>query len=579
MMRERGQFGSSEAAPQPGPHCKRSAQLLPLLFQADLLDQEAQDTEALREHIAGCAYCRTMIAIYATQEQALQNNFADRMAASDSYVEHIIARLQGEPILSQLPARTMPSDRLSAMLDDQDSAERRLEAPQQLTMQSFRRRTHALAAWLAPVAVVLLIALLATIVFTRQRPLETSTPTPAASPYVLAPGVQISLGVVSMVAPNEGWAIAYRSEVGVTGEVSTSTILLHDHHGTWSSVTLPSWYSLNDISMVSPTDGWGVGDLGLILHYNGQSWRSVKSPTTVDLASITMLSATDGWVIAGISWPNYTQTTAPTILHYDGHSWQTQPAPNFVQLSTLSIQTQVASGLSQVSEVYIADFQPQPDGEIWALAGLTDTVLSATGQNVSARQDSAILHYDGYQWRVQDFLPNVALSHLSMISPQEGWMLGQTEPVIKGNIGTAINGNSFAPFFLLHYAYGELTRISAQQVIQRLPAGPPGSTGILQSLSMVSPSDGWLVGSWMAGTKHMGFLLHYTGEQWIPVSLPPLPNPNGVFLGNLSFQANGEGWASGSILTTVVQPGQKPFAAQTPLLLHYTGGAWSVVLD
>lgn len=288
MMRARGQMGSSEAAPQPGPHCKRFAQLLPLLFQEDLLDQEAQDTEALREHIAGCAYCRTMIAIYTNQEQVLRQSFAARIAASASNAEQITERLQEKPILSRVTHTvTLPA----AMVGTPEREERRLEANQQLTAQSSRRHTHPLVGWLASVAAVLLIALLATMVFTRQRPVGTAAPTPAASPYVLAPGVDISLGVVSMVAPDEGWA----------------------------------------------------------------------------------------------------------------------------------------------------------------LADLSNTVLSATRQNVSTHHDSAILHYDGYQWRMQDFLPDVVLTNLSMTGAQEGWMLGVPEPVMKGNVGTPINGG-FVPFFLLHYA-------------------------------------------------------------------------------------------------------------------------------
>jgi hypothetical protein len=43
------------------------------------------------------------------------------------------------------------------------------------------------------------------------------------------------------------------------------------------------------------------------------------------------------------------------------------------------------------------------------LADLSNTVFSATRQTVSTQQDSVILHFDGYQWRVQDFLPDVAL--------------------------------------------------------------------------------------------------------------------------------------------------------------------------
>jgi photosystem II stability/assembly factor-like uncharacterized protein len=59
--------------------------------------------------------------------------------------------------------------------------------------------------------------------------------------------------------------------------------------------------------MVSPTDGWAVGEAGTILHYRDGSWSTVSSPIKL-LFSVAMISPTDGWAVGG----------SGTILHYSG---------------------------------------------------------------------------------------------------------------------------------------------------------------------------------------------------------------------------------------------------------------------
>ncbi|HEV2457724.1 MAG TPA: zf-HC2 domain-containing protein, partial [Ktedonobacterales bacterium] len=58
--------------PTPTPHCATYAQLLPL-FGAHELD--AAQAEALRTHLADCAWCQSVLATYDVVEEALRRQF------------------------------------------------------------------------------------------------------------------------------------------------------------------------------------------------------------------------------------------------------------------------------------------------------------------------------------------------------------------------------------------------------------------------------------------------------------------------------------------------------------------------
>jgi hypothetical protein len=62
---------------------------------------------------------------------------------------------------------------------------------------------------------------------------------------------------------------------------------------------------LNDVSMVSPTEGWAVGSTyssyGVIMHYTNTTWSLVDVPTgTYSLRAIEMISLTEGWAVGAL---------------------------------------------------------------------------------------------------------------------------------------------------------------------------------------------------------------------------------------------------------------------------------------
>ena len=74
-------------------------------------------------------------------------------------------------------------------------------------------------------------------------------------------------------------------------------------------MTSPVTTTLNSVSMISSTDGWAVGDDGVILHWDGSTWTQQSSPTIAELNELLMLSSTDGWIVS--SW------TQNMVAHYD----------------------------------------------------------------------------------------------------------------------------------------------------------------------------------------------------------------------------------------------------------------------
>ena len=104
-----------------------------------------------------------------------------------------------------------------------------------------------------------------------------------------------------MVTPSDGWI------------VGDGGVILHYSGGTWNSYTSPTTTDLNSVFMVSSTEGWAVGLNGLILHYSEGSWSiHALSPTTNYLYSIQMLNSNEGWAVGGqLGIPD-----TGTIIHY-----------------------------------------------------------------------------------------------------------------------------------------------------------------------------------------------------------------------------------------------------------------------
>ena len=100
----------------------------------------------------------------------------------------------------------------------------------------------------------------------------------------------------------------------------------------------------------------------------------------------------------------------------------------------------------------------------------------------------------------------------------------------------------------------------------------PGSKDILSSIYMVSADEGWAVGrSFLGAGTGDSIILHYTGGRWNRVM--GVPNIQQLQAGSIDLAqvvmvSATEGWAVGTLGDYNGNP--------SGLILHYTGGRWSV---
>ncbi len=99
---------------------------------------------------------------------------------------------------------------------------------------------------------------------------------------------------------------------------------------------------------------------------------------------------------------------------------------------------------------------------------------------------------------------------------------------------------------------------------------PMSAAGLLRDVSVVSPTDAWVVGSWIGGRRHT-LAVHWVGEIWVRVPTPDAPDDSAEYiLSAVDAVAADDVWAAGGI-HNVASP-----AVVTPLFLHYDGVAWTV---
>ena len=182
------------------------------------------------------------------------------------------------------------------------------------------------------------------------------------------------------------------------------------------------------------------------------------------------------------------------------------------------------------ANTYLADIDMVSPQEGWAVGG------DGSGLPV-------MYHFTGGNWTEVD-LPNASSAStrdsVSMTSADEGWAVG--------------SGSTF-----LHYSNGTWTRA--------LPPGAMSSGAIINSVEMLTPSDGWAIvfdqQPSQANPNLWNSLLHYNGEEWDYVQTNTTDKQ--LTLTQLSFSTPDNGWAIG------FWNSYPNLAAAT---LHYTGGEW-----
>jgi hypothetical protein len=104
---------------------------------------------------------------------------------------------------------------------------------------------------------------------------------------VQAPPAEL-LGI-TMLSPEEGWAVGRADQ-------DPQAIILRKRGGRWIAVRSPTRYPLAGV-LAAAGQQWIVGQDGTLLYNLEGRWAAVPGPTTSDLNAVAILSPDDGWAV------------------------------------------------------------------------------------------------------------------------------------------------------------------------------------------------------------------------------------------------------------------------------------------
>jgi hypothetical protein len=283
---------------------------------------------------------------------------------------------------------------------------------------------------------------------------------------------------------------------------------------------------LSGVSADSAGDAWAVGTPSTsgrvkAIHWNGTSWAKTAVPDVpgLRLAGVSALAPDDAWAVGNAAAA--TGGFRSLVLHWDGTSWTQVPSPR----PHLRLLTGVSADSSS---------------DAWAVG---------SAQTATGGDRNLVLHWDGTRWTgVPAPSPSASslpeLDHVSADSPSDAWAVGTYSPSKRRGASLALHWNG----------------ASWRRVLIPTPSG--ATINSLSSVTALSPSDAWAVGSYIGGGTQKAQVLHWDGASW---QESPIPSPGSdSALSGVSAVSADDVWAVGS-------------SASGNLVLHWNGTKWATV--
>ncbi len=250
----------------------------------------------------------------------------------------------------------------------------------------------------------------------------------------------------------------------------------------WATTTSPTTQTLNDVSIVSPTSGFAVGNAGFIIRLNGSNWASFQDTGNDVWNGVSMFSGTSGFVVGN----------GGVIRRFTGGStWAVMTSP-------------VTNNLNSVKMVSVS--------EAWA--------VGATGK---------ILRWvNGNNWIQFVDTGNQAWNDVDFASPALGFVVGNGGDIYRYNgstwtsitspVNNALNGVAFtsATDAWAVGASGKILRWNGTVWSEFVDTG----NHTWNEVHFSSPSSGFVVGNG-------GDIYRWNGSTWAIYS--PLPATNNLF--------------------------------------------------
>ena len=354
--------------------------------------------------------------------------------------------------------------------------------------------------------------------------------------------------------------------------------------GQWKAINPVLTPNLNDVSFISPTSGWAVGDspgAGLpstAIHWDGTQWRQILTPTLAaayNLESVACLAANNcvavGTVVGGVG---------PVLLQWDGISWIDRSAL-VVALGTTALHSifvrsdglgfavgESPAGKPNIIRVNLAVIPPSPPAVASeAIVGAPDRLRSvmilppgtpgsiqgfAVGDNGAAV--GAAWRWDGTPggWLVSPPGATATLRGVQILNPNEAIAVGDSDSRTRWNgaswtpeggvvIATANWRSVFAVAsndeWIVGSAVGAVSSIAHWNGVAWTAFAPPNVPVAvnLNSIQMLDSSDGWAVGQG-------GAIIRWDGSSWKSIA-SPVASPNN--LRSVWLASAADGWAVG----------------------------------
>jgi Putative zinc-finger len=507
----------------------------------------ASERSEIEAHLATCASCRAEVRIWhalaARRQQTTQTVLSK---TGDTTFPSIIDRLYSS-VSERKESKSIDNTQLTYdFIPDIDDD----IPPHKVHLQHQFR-------WRILIASTLVVVLLASVFLLAYRNIYEKARQPL-------PANIGGLSKVVMVSATEGWAIDRNKVPGdCTTTPTPGTAILHYQHGYWSEVHTPysnkGCSSLDDIVMVSANEGWAMGTIvntgtatwerTFVMHYIHGAWQDTNVDYLVDGGGkFLVFNSKDIWLIGGVS-PlhgeayNDAYNGDMLVLHYNGSTWTRIADPKLEHVFATTTWG------SSSNDFNVAGFNGNPCG------------IESSANDTCPSKD-VLLHYDGHTW-IDLQGPDMSISSVSFSSSTEGWATGcrgQGPPKTCTYIAHFHNGKWDAPMQvtdkqyygissilmlsptegwavgrqILHYSNGVWTTVWTASMPAWIPT--PEATSVdpteeaqnkslrymfapfLSSISMISPTEGWAVGTSYSTSGdhvlHLPLLMHCSNGVW-----------------------------------------------------------------
>lgn len=237
-----------------------------------------------------------------------------------------------------------------------------------------------------------------------------------------------SLNGVAMVSPAEGYAVG-------------DQIIARWDGAAWTAVARPP-VVFNGVAVAGPGEGWAIGEGGVLWHLHNGLWAAATSPTTDRLTSIVLDAPEHGWA-AGYYRPQGGAGAWPRILEYSGGAWvDRSPSVEGSLPRALALSPDHTTGWAVgdvegpgVSVLRLAGGQ-------WAAdpASPTDRLFSTSGEALGEAWALGLrdaYHYAGGRWQHQDlpssFVGGTVAMSIALVPGRGGWVVGTGGKIMRYN--------------------------------------------------------------------------------------------------------------------------------------------------